>query len=207
MVDPDSGWVSRAPPYSGYCWSPSCFGYAALTLCGAPSQRLPLHSGFLETPIAVLQPRSRRFGLLPVRSPLLGESLLISVPGLLRWFTSPSVAHAAYFIRLSMCAPRGARVTPFGYPRVKGYVLLTAAYRSLSRPSSPYSSQASAIDLFSLDHIVYSAAIRPCARGLLSSIAPPADSTTNGRHSLFPLHVKDPTPKQIIWLYTGTDKS
>ena len=36
------------------------------------------------------------FGLLPVRSPLLGESLLISVPALLRWFTSRSVALPAY---------------------------------------------------------------------------------------------------------------
>ena len=48
-------------------------------------------------------------------------------------------------------------VTPFGDLRVNGYVLLTAAFRSLSRPSSPYSSQASAIDLCSLDHIIYSA--------------------------------------------------
>ena len=36
-------------------------------------------------------------------------------------------------------------------------MLLTPAFRSLSRPSSPYSSQASAIDLYSLDHIVSSA--------------------------------------------------
>ena len=98
-------------------------------------------------PRAALQPRSRRFGLLPVRSPLLGESLLISFPGLLRWFTSPSVAHAAYFIQLSMCTPCDVRVAPFGHLRVNGYVLLTAAFRSLSRPSSPYSSQASAINL------------------------------------------------------------
>ncbi len=50
--------------------------------------------------IAVLQPRSKRFGLLPVRSPLLGESLLISVPELLRWFTSLSMTSLAYFIQL-----------------------------------------------------------------------------------------------------------
>ena len=34
-------------------------------------------------PHAALQPRLMRFGLLPLRSPLLGESLLISVPELL----------------------------------------------------------------------------------------------------------------------------
>ena len=33
-------------------------------------------------------------------------------------------------------------------------MLLTPAYRSLSRPSSSYSSQASAINLYSLDHII-----------------------------------------------------
>jgi hypothetical protein len=35
-------------------------------------------------------------------------------------------------------------VPPFGYLRVNGYVLLTAAYRSLSRPSSAPSAKASA---------------------------------------------------------------
>ena len=52
---------------------------------------------------------------------------------------------------------RWYRITPFGNPGVNGYVLLSPAYRSLSRPSSPYSSQASAIDLYSLDHIIISA--------------------------------------------------
>ena len=33
--------------------------------------------------------------------------------------------------------PSGNWVVPFGNPRVKGYLHLTAAYRSLSRPSSP----------------------------------------------------------------------
>ena len=48
-------------------------------------------------------------------------------------------------------------ITPFGHPGVTGYVLLTPAFRSLSRPSSPYGSQASAINLYSLDHIILSA--------------------------------------------------
>ena len=45
---------------------------------------------------AVLQPHIKWFGLLPVRSPLLGESRLICFPGVLRWFTSPSVAPVHY---------------------------------------------------------------------------------------------------------------
>ena len=50
--------------------------------------------------VAVLQPRPfGRFGLLRFRSPLLAESLLFSFPGVLRWFSSPSVASAAYFVQ------------------------------------------------------------------------------------------------------------
>src|SRR5574344_432531 len=107
-------------------------------------------------PHAALQPHSRWFGLLRVRSPLLAESLLFSVPGLLRWFTSPGLALPPYFIQASQCADRSARVTPFGYPRINGYVLLPAAFRSLSRPSSSGSSKAFAMDLCSLDHIIFS---------------------------------------------------
>ena len=136
MVDPDSDWVSRAPPYSGYCWTNTSFrlrGFHALWLTFPGDSPIRHYHR-----IAVLQPRSKRFGLLPVRSPLLRESLLISVPALLRWFTSRSVTSVTYFIQSSgwYCY----RITPFGNPGVIGYVLLTPAYRSLSRPSSSYGS-------------------------------------------------------------------
>ena len=156
MVDPDSDRVSRAPPYSGYRRRLFRFGYAAFTLSDAPSQKLPLQKSFLQTPYAVLQPRLMRFGLLPVRSPLLGESLLISFPELLRWFTSLSMTPVHYVFMHSGGA-KTHRITPFGHPGITGYVLLLPAFRSLSRPSSPYGSQASAIDLYSLDHIILSA--------------------------------------------------
>ena len=55
------------------------------------------------------------------------------------------------------CMPCGIRVTPFGYLRISGCVLLPAAFRSLPRPSSPDSSQASAANLFLLDHILFPA--------------------------------------------------
>ena len=77
-----------------------------------------------------------RFGLFRVRSPLLAEShfdfssspyLDVSVQAVprVRLFDS---THAD---RVLLC-----RVSPFGNLRVKAYVQLTAAYRSLSRPSS-----------------------------------------------------------------------
>lgn len=76
----------------------------------------------------------RRFGLFPVRSPLLGESffyfLFLQV---LRCFSSlRSPLELGQDDR-----PSDGRVVPFGNPRIKDYLHLPEAYRSLSRPSSP----------------------------------------------------------------------
>ena len=72
----------------------------------------------------------RRFGLFPVRSPLLGESCLLSLPAGTKMFQFPAYASAWRM-------PFTRRVVPFGNLRVNGYLRLTEAYRSLSRPSSP----------------------------------------------------------------------
>ena len=53
-----------------------------------------------------------------------------------------------------MTAIQSCRVTPFGYPGIKGCLLLTQAFRSLPRPSSSDSAKASTMDPFSLDHII-----------------------------------------------------
>ena len=53
-----------------------------------------------------------------------------------------------------ICTIKSAWVTPFGYPRFNGCLLLTEAFRSLPRPSSPDSSKASTMDPYSLDHII-----------------------------------------------------
>ena len=53
-------------------------------------------------------------------------------------------------------------VTPFGDPRITGYLLLHAAFRSLSRPSSSASSKASAVDPFLLDHIIFMTLLYSC---------------------------------------------
>ena len=75
---------------------------------------------------------------------------------LLRCFSSPGslrmTMDSSYGDRSSFC-----RVSPFGYLRINGYLLLPAAFRSLPRPSSPDSSQASAANLFLLDHILFPA--------------------------------------------------
>ena len=48
------------------------------------------------------------------------------------WFSS-----AGLFYSPSRYIRRRMWVTPFGHPRITGYVLLSVAFRSLSRPSSP----------------------------------------------------------------------
>ena len=54
------------------------------------------------------------------------------------------------------------QVAPFGDPRISGYLLLPAAYRSLSRPSSAPSAKASALRSSSFDQ--YSVHTSVCER-------------------------------------------
>jgi hypothetical protein len=72
------------------------FGYVTFTLCGQPFQVVRLYMSFVtlrrlreivqQNPTTPRMQRSRAirhtwFGLFPVRSPLLRESLLLSFPG------------------------------------------------------------------------------------------------------------------------------
>ena len=89
-------------------------------------------------PSTPFMPKHQWFGIIPFRSPLLGESLLFSSPAGNKMFQFPAFASA--------CAddiPSEYRVVPFGYPRIYGYLRLPAAFRSLSRPSSPPRAKAS----------------------------------------------------------------
>ena len=57
-------------------------------------------------------------------------------------------------IQARMTGHYARRVTPFGNLRISGCMLLPAAFRSLPRPSSPDSSEASTMNPYSLDHIL-----------------------------------------------------
>ncbi len=135
MVDPASDRVSRAPPYSGYRY----LIYIASLTGLSPSQAgfpKPFCSN-VNKDIAVLQPHPNGwFGLFRFRSPLLSESLLISFPGVLRWFSSPSFASVRYLFTNGY-RTKVRWVTPFGHQRINGCLLLPVAFRSLPRPSSP----------------------------------------------------------------------
>ena len=87
--------------------------------------------------------QARRFGLIPVRSPLLGESLLISLPPGTKMFQFPGFA--SHTLQHGMTLYYQSRVAPFGNPRFKGCLLLTEAYRSWPRPSSLPDAKASTV--------------------------------------------------------------
>ena len=99
MVPADSHRVPRAPRYSGYRYASRNYGYGAVILCGAAFQRLPLDTQVQSPgPTTPARPTgdARRFGLFPVRSPLLGESLLFSLPGGTKMFQFPPFAPALH---------------------------------------------------------------------------------------------------------------
>lgn len=136
MVPPASHKVSRVSWYSGSCQPLINFAYGIFTLSDQISQNCSaIDSSTLCSP----QPRGARTTVWALSislaatleidkfsfssSPYLDVSVQ-AVPRV-RLFDS---THAD---RVLLC-----RVSPFGNLRVKAYVQLTAAYRSLSRPSS-----------------------------------------------------------------------
>jgi hypothetical protein len=75
----------------------SDFGYGAITLYGRSFQnvRLPVRVP-RRSPTTPEEIASLRFGLVPVRSPLLGESRLISLPPGTEMFQFPGLASRTY---------------------------------------------------------------------------------------------------------------
>ena len=135
MGPPDSDRISRVPPYSGYCYASSKF---RVRDCHSLWSFFPKRSSILiSCNHAVLQPpimpKHHWFGLFPVRSPLLRESLLFSFPTGTKMFSVPRVS----LPHSRDDRPSTCRVVSFGNLRIKGHLHLPEAYRSLSRPSSP----------------------------------------------------------------------
>ncbi len=149
MVPLPSHKISRVSWYSGYCQRHLLFAYRAFTLSGAPSQKLLL---CICLPYAVHTPGCTHPGLGSsafARRYLRNRCFFLFLR-LLRCFSSAGALHTA------MDSPyddRGfhGRVSPFGYRRVTGYLLLTAAFRSLSRPSSAQNAKASSLCPFLLN--------------------------------------------------------
>ena len=131
------------------------FEYGPVTLSGAVFHRLPLS---VEDPTSGSRnpnAQVRWFGLFPFRSPLLRESLLSSFPLGTEMFHFPRLAMKPYFIRTPSTRHYPRWVFPFGDLRIKAYLPLPEAYRSLSRPSSPADAKASIMRPFELDQNRY----------------------------------------------------
>ena len=85
------------------------------------SSSLPLPTP--ESRMPALQPRTvetARFGLFPVRSPLLWESRLISLPPGTEMFHFPGLASLKLCIHFRMPGHDSRRVSPFRNHRIKG---------------------------------------------------------------------------------------
>ena len=96
--------------------------------------------------VAVLQPQPR------LATPLVWAvpRSLATTRGIIHLFSLPAGTKMFQFPAFASLLgkddwPSARRVVPFGNHRVKGYLLLTGAYRSLSRPSSPPRAKASAV--------------------------------------------------------------
>ena len=115
------------------------YKYATFMLYGWTFQNILLHCILLQRcPTTPILPKQYWFGLFPVRSPLLRESLLFSFPAGTKMFQFP-----AYASVITDTWPSVKWVVPFGNLGIKGYLHLNRAYRSLSRPSSPPRAKAS----------------------------------------------------------------
>ena len=154
MVLPASHGVPRAPWYSGrHPWRPLPFAYWTITIYGGtfqtssardtPAIRIP--ADIRRWPLQPPQHNACRltccgFGLLPFRSPLLGESILLSSPRGTKMFQFPRFPSLPYRFR------QGCQgITPGGFPHsgipgstpACGYPRRIAACHALHRLPAP----------------------------------------------------------------------
>ena len=150
MVPPASQRVPRVHWYSGSCCPLLAFTYTALTFCGCPSHDILLT---IRVTSAVLNPTYIAiYGLasFPFARRYLGNRCFFLFLPLLRCFSSRRSPCKAMDLPYSDWA-FPSRVSPFRYPRIKAYVQLPVAFRSLSRLSSAPGAKAFALCSFLLD--------------------------------------------------------
>ena len=142
MVLVDSHGISRVPRYSGthrestHCRLRGCHPLWPIVpdrstsrlICNSPASK----------PDGPYNPivQARRFGLFRVRSPLLAESLLFSIPAGTEMVHFPALSSTGLCIQPGIPRHDSRWVAPFGHLRVEACLQLTEAFRSLPRPSS-----------------------------------------------------------------------
>ncbi len=78
---------------------------------------------------------SHRFRLFPFRSPLLGESRLLSLPPGTEMFHFPGLPRPCLCVQQGVTGHDSSRVAPFGDPRIDACL---AAPRGLSQPTASF---------------------------------------------------------------------
>ena len=144
MVPARSHKVSRVSWYSGYRHVNQSFVYGAFTLCGRLSQN---RSAIISKSIMRSEPRSARTPVWALPRSLAatyGITCCFLFLRVLRCFSSPGSPPYVMDWRMDDWS-FSSRVSPFRYLRINGYLLLTAAFRSLSRLSSALSAKASTL--------------------------------------------------------------
>jgi hypothetical protein len=126
------------------------FAYGALTLCDAPFQNASTKHRIcnsLKEPVLLQSgpttPHWQRhralppagFGLLPFRSPLLRESLLLYFPRGTQMFQFPRFPLPVLCVQTGVTPHDRCRVSPFGDPRIEAW---SAAPRGLSQPPTSF---------------------------------------------------------------------
>ena len=128
------------------------FAYGAVTRCRGPFQAASATACLCDlppfargdgrpaptTPLRTRparQSRAHRFGLVPFRSPLLGESSFLSLPPVTEMCHFTGLPSPALCVQAGIGTHYGAWVAPFGDPRVTGR---SAPHRGLSQPSTSF---------------------------------------------------------------------
>ena len=147
MVPPTSHKVSRVSWYFGSCSLFSAFMYGAFTLSGRLSQNRSVNNS--PHLLRSITPRCTHHGLgsFHFARRYFGNRVFFLFLRVLRCFSSPGSLCMAMD---SPCSDGGflRQVSPFRHPRIIGYLLLPAAFRSLSRLSSALSAKASTLRSF-----------------------------------------------------------
>ena len=98
MVRADSVIVSRTTTYSGASTVISTFTYRTVTCCGAAFQPLRFEEMNPKNWSYNPETQASRFGLIPVRSPLLGDSTSLSIPPGTEMFQFPGFPLLAEYL-------------------------------------------------------------------------------------------------------------
>jgi hypothetical protein len=142
VVLPASHGVSRVPWYSGSILRTLLFTYRAITLCGEPFQVTSVK--LCSRLWTVRNPIPKRYGLgsSPFARRYLGNRLFFLFLRVLRCFSSPGLSSYTYLFSIRYLVLT-KQVAPFGHLRIRAYLRLPVAFRSLSRPSSTLGAMAS----------------------------------------------------------------